>query len=328
MAVDNLDVANMVVAVAAGNSGPGHNTIESPGSAARALTAGASTVGHFIGTPVTVGGNTYAAASGDFATVASNLTAPLGVPAGSGNNGLNDACAAFPAGSLAGAIALVTRGACTFSTKIRNAQNAGAVAVLVANNVFGDPTAMGQDGTANQPTIPAYMVSANDGLALKALNAQSTTIGAALAYLQTGNDDTAVLRVLPGHVDGHTASCRVGRSSSRPAPDVDGCAGSFGGRQHCRYGCAEERRYGRPGIRRQPDRVRSRESAVCGRRRPCAGSRQREFRRGAVRKRSDDDVRCNGHQFVRRSRHVGGRCGCGRWGRGLFGIAQFRFSGT
>jgi subtilisin family serine protease len=189
MAVDNLDVANMVVAVAAGNSGPGHNTIESPGSAARALTAGASTVGHFIGTPVTVGGNTYAAASGDFATVASNLTAPLGVPAGSGNNGLNDACAAFPAGSLAGAIALVTRGACTFSTKIRNAQNAGAVAVLVANNVFGDPTAMGQDGTANQPTIPAYMVSANDGLALKALNAQSTTIGAALAYLQTGNDD-------------------------------------------------------------------------------------------------------------------------------------------
>ena len=48
---------------------------------------------------------------------------------------------------------------------------------------------MGQDGTANQPTIPAYMVSANDGLALKALNAQSTTIGAALAYLQTGNDD-------------------------------------------------------------------------------------------------------------------------------------------
>jgi subtilisin family serine protease len=51
IAVDNLDQANMVVAVAAGNSGPGHYTIESPGSAARALTAGASTVGHFIGAP-------------------------------------------------------------------------------------------------------------------------------------------------------------------------------------------------------------------------------------------------------------------------------------
>jgi subtilisin family serine protease len=190
IAVDNLDQANMVVAVAAGNSGPGHFTIESPGSAARALTAGASTVGHFIGAPVTVGGNTYAAATGDFATVASDLTAPLAVTSGIGTvNGLNNACSAFTAGSLSGAIALVTRGTCTFSTKIRNAQNAGAVAVLVANNVFGDPTAMGQDGTPNQPTIPAYMVSRVDGGALKAFDTQPTTIGATLAYLQTGNND-------------------------------------------------------------------------------------------------------------------------------------------
>lgn len=189
IAVDNLDEANMVVAVAAGNSGPGHHTVESPGSAARALTAGASTVGHFIGAPITVGGNTYAGATGDFATVASDLTAPLGVVLGSGANGLNDACAAFAAGSLAGKIALVTRGTCTFSTKIRNAQDAGAVAVLVGNNVFGDPTAMGQDGTANQPTIPAYMVSRLDAGALKAFDAQSTTIGATLTYLQTGNND-------------------------------------------------------------------------------------------------------------------------------------------
>ena len=56
MATDNLDRANMVVAVAAGNSGPGFSTIESPGKAARALTAGASTVGHFIAAPVTSGG--------------------------------------------------------------------------------------------------------------------------------------------------------------------------------------------------------------------------------------------------------------------------------
>ena len=43
IAVDNLDQANMVVAVAAGNAGPGHFTVGSPGSARRALTAGAST---------------------------------------------------------------------------------------------------------------------------------------------------------------------------------------------------------------------------------------------------------------------------------------------
>src|SRR5512142_3220549 len=83
MAINDLDQADMVVAVAAGNSGPGHYTVESPGSAARALTAGAATVGHFIGTPITVGGQTFAGASGDFATVSSDLTAPLGVVLGS-----------------------------------------------------------------------------------------------------------------------------------------------------------------------------------------------------------------------------------------------------
>jgi len=61
--------------------------------------------------------------------------------------------------------------------------------LLIANNVFGDATAMGQDGTANQPTIPANMVSRNDGQALKVLNGASTTIGATLTYLQTGNND-------------------------------------------------------------------------------------------------------------------------------------------
>jgi minor extracellular serine protease Vpr len=190
VAVDNLDQANMVVAVAAGNSGPGAFTIESPGSAARALTAGASTVGHYIGAPVTVGGNTYGAGIGDFATVSTDLTAPLGVVASAPTvGGLSTACTPLPANSLTGQIALVSRGTCSFSAKIRNAQTAGAVATLVANNVFGDPVAMGQDGTPNQPTIPAYMVSQVDGQALKLLNGQAPTIGAALAYFQTPNSD-------------------------------------------------------------------------------------------------------------------------------------------
>jgi minor extracellular serine protease Vpr len=187
-AIDDLDAAGMVIAVAAGNSGPGHYTVESPGSAEDALTAGAFTVGHFIGTPVTVGGTTYGAASGDFNTVSADLTAPLGVVTGT-TNGLSTACSALAAGSLTGKIALVTRGSCTFSTKIRNAQNAGAAAVLVANNVAGDPVAMAQDGTANQPTVPAYMVALVTGQALLKSNGVSTTIGATQSYLQTPNSN-------------------------------------------------------------------------------------------------------------------------------------------
>mgnify|MGYP005810997291 CR=1 FL=1 len=189
IAVDNLDEANMVVAVAAGNSGPGHYTIESPGSAARALTAGAATVGHFIGTPILAGSETFASAAGDFATVESDLTAPLNAVAGSGPDGLSTACSALPAGSLAGQIALIARGGCTFSVKIRTAQDAGAVAALVANNVAGDPIAMAQDGLPNQPTIFAYMVSLDTGGALKAYSGQPVTIVAAPQYLVTGNDD-------------------------------------------------------------------------------------------------------------------------------------------
>ena len=104
----------MVVAVAAGNSGPGLFTVESPGSAARALTAGASSVGHFIGSPLTVGGSTFGVAAGDFATVSSDLTANLGVVLNVAGK-LSNACTAGDgkpaAGSLTGQIALISRGA-------------------------------------------------------------------------------------------------------------------------------------------------------------------------------------------------------------------------
>lgn len=195
IAVDNLDRANMVVAVSSGNEGPGHYTVGSPGSAARALTAGGSTVGHYVAAPVTVDGATYGAVSGDFpvvggaplvALLAAVTTAPVNA-----FNGLNEACTALPAGSLAGKIALIARGTCDFSTKIRNAELAGAVAVLVANRIPGDPTAMGQGTSPDgvQPTVPAYMVSLADALVLKTKHGLGASISPDLAYFLSGNDD-------------------------------------------------------------------------------------------------------------------------------------------
>jgi minor extracellular serine protease Vpr len=196
MAVDNLDRANMVVAVAAGNSGPGHFTVESPGMAQRALSAGASTVPHFVGAPLSVGGSSYGVAAGDLPTVSADLTAPLGVVL-NGAGQLSNACTAGvagadgkpAAGSLAGRIALISRGACTFSEKVRNAQDAGALAAIVVNNVAGDPTAMGLGGIANEPTIPAYMAAQGTKTALMADGGESATIGAAMSYFQTANGD-------------------------------------------------------------------------------------------------------------------------------------------
>jgi minor extracellular serine protease Vpr len=188
MGVDDLDRANMVVAVAAGNSGPGLGTIESPGKAERALTAGAATVGHFIATPVTAGGVTVPAASGDFKTVTADTTAPLAaVLASPGVLGI--ACSALPAGSLTGKIALISRGSCTFSEKIRAAQDAGAIGAIIVNNVAGDPIAMGLGGIPNEPTIFGYMVSKDNGAVLLGKNGLATTVSATKSYFQSGNDD-------------------------------------------------------------------------------------------------------------------------------------------
>jgi subtilisin family serine protease len=188
MAVDNADLAGMVVAVAAGNDGPGFGTVSSPGLAPRALTAGATTVPHFVGAPLTISSGSLGLASGEFKIVEANLTGTLGaVLATPGPLGL--ACATLPAGSLANKIAVISRGSCTFSTKIRNAQTAGAIAVVIVNNVAGDPVAMAQDGTANQPTIPAYMASLAKRGDLVAANGGSATIGKTLQYFLTTNVD-------------------------------------------------------------------------------------------------------------------------------------------
>lgn len=49
----------------------------------------------------------------------------------------DDACSPLPTESLSGKAVLIRRGACQFSTKVSNAQNAGAVAVVMYNNVAG-----------------------------------------------------------------------------------------------------------------------------------------------------------------------------------------------
>ncbi len=185
-AVNNLDRANIVVAVSAGNDGPGHYTVGSPGSAERALTAGASTVGHFVGVPISAGGSVVAvAAASEFAPIDADLTAPLSLATGSP---LGNGCDAGQFSGTAGTIALVSRGVCTFSQKVFNAEGAGAVAVIVVNNVPGDPIAM-----STTPAFPTSIPAVQAGLAarddLVALAGQDVTIGADPAYVASGFDN-------------------------------------------------------------------------------------------------------------------------------------------
>ena len=82
-----------------------------------------------------------------------------------GSGSTSDACEPL-VGFPANAIALVDRGTCNFTVKVKNAQDAGAVGVIVVNNVAGDPTTLGgEDPTI---TIPSVMVSLADGTTIKA----------------------------------------------------------------------------------------------------------------------------------------------------------------
>lgn len=68
-------------------------------------------------------------------------------------------------GDVAGRIALIDRGACAFVTKALNAQAAGAVGVMVANNAG---PAIGLGGSSAAVTIPTIGIGLNEGTAIKA----------------------------------------------------------------------------------------------------------------------------------------------------------------
>ncbi|GGE18381.1 T9SS-dependent M36 family metallopeptidase [Psychroflexus salis] len=104
-------------------------------------------------------------------------------------------------------IAVVRRGECTFVSKVEKAQQAGALAVIVVNNVGGMPINMG--GNSNLINIPSIMVSQADGEALITELESNTTINATLAnngpYFIDGDFDNGII----AHEYGHGVSNRL-----------------------------------------------------------------------------------------------------------------------
>jgi len=133
--------------------------------------------GHrFFALPLRVAGQTFASIPGEFGEYAPAITARLATWSIGGSD---LACTASPL-PHPGAIVVIDRGSCSFSTKIRNARAAGAAGVVIVDNDPRGPTVMAQDGTANQPKLPAVMVSQADGAALKARAGLTATIDGSL----------------------------------------------------------------------------------------------------------------------------------------------------
>ena len=160
-----------IVVISAGNSGAnGLYSLSSAGNASKVIGVASMDNSH-VELPVftispdgTQIGYQHATASPDAPTSGSEPMARTGT-----KTTTNDACAALPAGSLTGKVALIRRGGCTFYEKSRNAQNAGATGVVIYNNAPGriggisvDPAFAGFPG---QPviTIPVVNIAGTEG---------------------------------------------------------------------------------------------------------------------------------------------------------------------
>lgn len=112
----------------------------------------------------TIGGATFGPAIGAPA-VRGRIARVIDTPA----SGTGLACAPLDAANtaaVAGRIALVDRGTCTFVVKAANLQNAGAIGMIVADNVADSPPAS-LGGTDPTITIPAARITQADGNLLK-----------------------------------------------------------------------------------------------------------------------------------------------------------------
>ena len=79
----------------------------------------------------------------------------------------NDGCDNITnAPDLNGKIVVIRRGECEFGFKALQVQNEGAVAVIIVNNVAGDPIIMAPGEDGGSVTIPLFMLSDVDGEAI------------------------------------------------------------------------------------------------------------------------------------------------------------------
>jgi len=129
---------------------------------------GASPAVLTIDSPPAIAGDYTAAAAGfgtpiDATGIAGTLEL---VSDGSGNP--TEGCTAL-VGFTAGNIAVVDRGSCEFGAKGVNAQNAGAIGMMVINNVAGNGTiTMAAGAQGGNVDIPAAMIGNDDGQIIRA----------------------------------------------------------------------------------------------------------------------------------------------------------------
>lgn len=178
-ALINAVKAGVFVSMAAGNSGPNPGTGDHPSpdyiNVAASTTSGTYASGRFsVSGPGTVISETLKNVAFAVASFGPSLsfgqvytyTYLASVNVGDGSN--FEGCNAWPAGTFTDKAAVISRGTCEFGLKVLNAQQAGAVYVVVYNTAAGGEGLinMSEGAFGAQVTIPSIFVGRNAGVGL------------------------------------------------------------------------------------------------------------------------------------------------------------------
>jgi subtilisin family serine protease len=174
LAVSNAVAAGTVVVASAGNSADKPYVTGSPAMAPGVLSVAQTQVPSAEAFPLVVTGITPSTitntATVDWAPLGSGFSGPVvrlgsGCPAGS-INGVNPDEPYFNGNNPSGKVALIDRASCAISLKVDRATKAGAIAVIIANNVAGDPPSFSFGG-GDQPLAPTIIIAQADGTRIK-----------------------------------------------------------------------------------------------------------------------------------------------------------------
>jgi len=138
------------------------------------------------------------------------LTADVVIP------NVPDGCTAITAGSLTGKIAYIKRGDCNFVVKVRNAQDAGAVAAIIANNKAEDTDTQVSNmigSTDPGVVIPSVFINKLDAAFFDGLFADGKTVNITLKEADLVPRDANLDNGVIAHEYGHGLSTRTTGSS-------------------------------------------------------------------------------------------------------------------
>jgi len=205
-ASSNAALAGVIVVTSAGNAGDTHYIVGSPATSARAISVanivdfGNQQSTLTVNSPPAIAGNKAAlpAAFNQLVTTPTDITGsvklandgstdlfPDAAPGSVGTT--TDGCQTFAPGFFTGQLALIDRGGgCGFTFKVKNAQDAGATGVIVANNAAGTISMGGADPTI---TILSLSITQADGNAIK--GQLGTGVNATLKFSHLGDTVSA-----------------------------------------------------------------------------------------------------------------------------------------